>query len=212
MLRTTRNFDPVVPTPGTESPNIVAPRGEDKSTGSTTTSSIFGGLSDSDRWGLFTSGVSALLSAGSIYTKGKYEAAMLRANARALEINIRALKRDIKDIAYVTGIQASNTLKQAAEMKGKQYAAQAESGFSVSETESFVAQRDYTDILAQDQINQYAYEAALETENKRNEMAKVRTEQELKRIESKYVKKTSAIAAGLQLINGAARMAGAYYL
>ena len=209
MLRTTRKSDKA---PTTKNINVSKPGGVDESTGSTKTATPFGGLSDLDRFNLFTSGVSSLLEAGTIYSKGKYEAAMLRNNARALDINIRALKRDIKDISYIAGIHASNTMKQAAEMKGKQMAAQAEAGFDVSETESYVAQRDYTDILAQDQVNQYAYEAAMEIENKRNEMAAIETEQELMRLESSYIKKTSRIAAGLQLVGGVARVAGAYWI
>ena len=166
--------------------------------------SIVAGLTDLQRFNLLIGGVSDLLKAGSIYTKGKYEAAQLKMNARALELNIKALVRDIHDINYVAGVHASNAMKQGAEMKGKQMAAQAESGFSVTETESFEAQLNYTDMLTRDQINQYAYEAAMEVESKRNEIAAARTRQELMRLESRYISKTSAIAAGLQLVKGAA--------
>lgn len=166
--------------------------------------SIVAGLTDLQRFNLLIGGVSDLLKAGSIYTKSKYEAAQLKMNARALELNIKALVRDIHDINYVTGVHASNAMKQGAEMKGKQMAAQAESGFSVTETESFEAQLNYTDMLTRDQINQYAYEAAMEVESKRNEIAAARTRQELMRLESRYISKTSAIAAGLQLVKGAA--------
>lgn len=200
-----KTLNPILPIPGTVSPNIVSPRGvaDDIASGG---NNVTAGLSDLQRFGLFTGGVSDLLKAGSIYTQGKYEAARLKMNARALELNIKALVRDIHDINYVTGIHASNAMKQAAEMKGKQLAAQAESGFSVSETESFEAQLSYTDMLTRDQINQYAYEAAMEVENKRNEIAAVRTQQELMRLESRYISKTSAIAAGLQLVKGIAGM------
>lgn len=166
--------------------------------------SIVAGLTDLQRFNLLIGGVSDLLKAGSIYTKGKYEVAQLKMNARALELNIKALVRDIHDINYVAGVHASNAMKQGAEMKGKQMAAQAESGFSVTETESFEAQLNYTDMLTRDQINQYAYEAAMEAESKRNEIAAARTRQELMRLESRYISKTSAIAAGLQLVKGTA--------
>lgn len=198
-----KTLNPILPIPGTMSPNIVSPRGvaDDITSGGNNATS---GLSDLQRFGLFVGGVSDLLKAGSIYTQGKYESAQLKMNARALELNIKALVRDIHDINYVTGVHASNAMKQGAEMKGKQMAAQAESGFSVTETESFEAQLNYTDMLTRDQINQYAYEAAMEVESKRNEIAAARTRQELMRLESRYISKTSAIAAGLQLVKGAA--------
>lgn len=198
-----KTLNPILPIPGTVSPNIVSPRGvaDDIASGG---NNMTAGLSLIQRFGLLAGGVSDLLKAGSIYTQGKYEAAQLKMNARALELNVKALVRDIHDINYVTGIHASNAMKQGAEMKGKQMAAQAESGFSVTETESFEAQLSYTDMLTRDQINQYAYEAAMEVENKRNEIAAVRTQQELMRLESRYISKTSAIAAGLQLVKGAA--------
>lgn len=206
-IYTNKTLNPITPTPGTKKPSTTPKnRGvaDDKQSGTETATGF--GLTDRDRFLLFTGGISDLLKAGSIYTKGKYESAQLKMNARALELNIKALKRDIKDINYVAGIHASNAMKLGAEMRGKQLAAQAESGFSVSETESFAAQLNYTDVLTQDQINQYAYEAALELENKRNEIAAVRTQQELMRIESSYISKTSAIAAGLQLVKGVAGM------
>lgn len=198
-----KTLNPILPIPGTMSPNIVSPRGvaDDIASGDSNTTA---GLSDLQRFSLFVGGVSDLLKAGSIYTQGKYESAQLKMNARALELNIKALVRDIHDINYVTGVHASNAMKQGAEMKGKQMAAQAESGFSVTETESFEAQLNYTDMLTRDQINQYAYEAAMEAESKRNEIAAARTQQELMRLESRYISKTSAIAAGLQLVKGAA--------
>lgn len=192
-----KTLNPILPIPGTVSPNIVSPRGVAGDV-------VSGGLSDLQRFNLLVGGVSDLLKAGSIYTQGKYESAQLKMNARALELNIKALVRDIHNINYVAGIHASNAMKQGAEMKGKQMAAQAESGFSVTETESFEAQLSYTDIMTRDQINQYAYEAAMEAENKRNEIAAARTRQELMRLESRYISKTSAIAAGLQLVKGAA--------
>ena len=198
-----KTLNPILPIPGTMSPNIVSPRGvaDDIASGD---SNATAGLSDLQRFSLFVGGVSDLLKAGSIYTQGKYESAQLKMNARALELNIKALVRDIHDINYVTGVHASNAMKQGAEMKGKQMATQAESGFSVTETESFEAQLSYTDMLTRDQINQYAYEAAMEVENKRNEIAAARTQQELMRLESRYISKTSAIAAGLQLVKGVA--------
>lgn len=192
-----KTLNPILPIPGTSSPNIVLLRGVAGDV-------VSGGLSDLQRFNLLVGGVSDLLNAGSIYTQGKYESAQLKMNARALELNIKALVQDIHNINYVAGIHASNAMKQGAEMKGKQMAAQAESGFSVTETESFEAQLSYTDILTRDQINQYAYEAAMEAENKRNEIAAARTRQELMRLESRYISKTSAIAAGLQLVKGAA--------
>ena len=200
-----KTLNPILPIPGTVSPNVSSPGGvaNDVTSGGNNTAA---GLTDLQRFNLVMGGVSDLLKAGSIYTQGKYEAAQLKMNARALELNIKALVRDIHDINYVTGIHASNAMKQGAEMKGKQMAAQAESGFSVTETESFEAQLSYTDMLTRDQINQYAYEAAMEVENKRNEIAAVRTQQELMRLESRYISKTSAIAAGLNVVKGAAML------
>ena len=198
-----KTLNPVLPIPGTVSTSVPSDLGVANNitkNGKTKT------LGFSDRLNLVTGGVADLLNAGSIYTKGKFEAAQLKANARALELNIDALRRDIKDISYIAGVHVSNAMKQGAEMKGKQLAAQAESGFSVSETESFEAQLNYTDILTMDQVNQYAYEAAMETENKRNEIAAIQTQQELMRLEAKYISKTSSIAAGLQLIKGGASM------
>ena len=203
-LYTNKTLNAISPIPSTVSPDVTAPGGV-----ASNTSSVSGGaegLTSLQRFSLYTGGVSDLLKAGSIYTQGKFEAAQLKANARALNLNIRALQRDIKDINYIAGIHASNAMKQGAEMKGKQLAAQAESGFNVSETESFQAQLNYTDILTRDQVNQYAYEAAMEIENKRNEIEAVRTQQELMRLESRYISKTSAVAAGLQLLKGASSM------
>ena len=199
----TKTYNPIIPIPGTKQPNItenggVANDGQaDKLSKSLT-------LTDMQRFGLISGGISDLLKAGSIYTKGQFEAKQLKINARLMELNVKALQRDIKDINYISGVHASNTMKAGAEMKGKQLAAQAESGFSVTETESFEAQLNYTDMLTRDQISQYAYEAALEIENKRNEIASVRTQQELMRIESRYISKTSALAAGMQLVKGVA--------
>lgn len=206
-LYTNKTLNPITPTPGTVSPNVSSPGGvaNDLSGDKKIGSGKFG-LTDAQRFSFVVGGVSDLLKAGSIYTRGKFESAQLKMNARALEINIRALQRDIKDINYIAGVHASNAAKQGAEMKGKQLAAQAESGFSVSETESFEAQLNYTDLLTRDQINQYAYEAAMEVENKRNEIAAVRTQQELMRLESRYISKTSAVAAGMQLVKGATMM------
>lgn len=207
---------PVQPTAGTVVPQMPYNRGisaelAEANKGETKTFEPEG-LSLSERASLVTDGIGSLLEAGSIYSRGRFESKQLEIVARSLELNKKALRRDIKDIAFITGIQASNTLKQAAEMKGRQYAAQAESGFNVSETESFVVQRDYTDLLAQDQINQYAYEAAMAIEGKRNQIAAVEAEQAIKRAEAKYVKKTSQIAAGMQVIKGVASIAGGIYL
>ena len=206
-LYSNKTLNPIIPIPGTVSPNVTSPGGVAYDlAGSQKDGSGKFGMTPAERFGFVAGGVSDLLKAGSIYTQGKYEAAQLKMNARALELNIKALIRDIHDINYITGVHASNAMKQAAEMKGKQLAAQAESGFSVSETESFEAQLSYTDMLTRDQINQYAYEAAMEIENKRNEIAAVRTQQELMRLESRYVSKTSAVAAGMQLVKGATMM------
>lgn len=198
-LHTPNTLTSAGPFPGTKKPKVTSKGGVG---GDTDTGPLK--FSNEQKWSFFGSGIVDLLKAGSIYTKGKYQAAQLNTNANALNLNLKALERDIDDINYIVGIHASNTMKQGAEMRGKQLAAQAESGFSVSETESFQAQLNYTDILIQDQVNQYAYEAAMEIENKRNEMAAVKAQQELLRIESDYIKKTSAVAAGLQFLKGAA--------
>lgn len=190
------------PFPGTKKPKVTSNGGV---SGDLKDTSLLK-LSDEQKLSFIGGGIVDLLKAGSIYTKGKYQAAQLNINARALGLNLKALERDIDDINYIVGIHASNAMKQGAEMRGKQLAAQAESGFSVSETESFQTQLNYTDILIQDQVNQYAYEAAMEIENKRNEMAAVRAQQELLHIESDYIKKTSAVAAGLQFLKGAASL------
>lgn len=206
-----KTYNPIIPTPGTVQPYIPSPGGvADDRQAKDLSKSL--SLTSLQRFNLIAGGISDLLKAGTIYTRGKFESAQLNINARAMELNIKALQRDIKDINYISGVHASNAMKQGAEMKGKQLAAQAESGFSVSETESFEVQLNYTDILTKDQINQYAYEAALEIENKRNEIAAARTEQELMRLESRYVSKTSAVAAGLQLVKGAATIGFGTYL
>lgn len=199
----TKTYNPIIPIPGTKQPNITENGGvaNDKQADKLSKSLT---LTDMQRFGLISGGISDLLKAGSIYSKGQFEAKQLKINARLMELNIKALQRDIKDINYISGVHASNAMKAGAEMKGKQLAAQAESGFSVTETESFEAQLNYTDMLTRDQVSQYAYEAALEIENKRNEIASVRTQQELMRIESRYISKTSALAAGMQLVKGVA--------
>ena len=170
-----------------------------------------GGLTSADRFNLGFSGIVDFINAGSVYIKGQFEAAQVEINARLLELNKKALDRDIKDISYIAGVYASNTLKTSAELKGKQVAAQAETGFSVTETESFKAQTDYTDLLAKDQIDQYAYEAAMSIENKRNQKAAFEAEQEIKRAEAKYIRKTSKVAAGMQALAGAAKIAAGIY-
>jgi hypothetical protein len=170
-----------------------------------------GGLTSVDRFNLGFSGIVDFINAGSVYTKGQFEATQVEINARLLELNKKALDRDIKDISYIAGVYASNTLKTSAELKGKQVAAQAETGFSVTETESFKAQTDYTDLLAKDQIDQYAYEAAMSIENKRNQKAAFEAEQEIKRAEAKYIRKTSKVAAGMQALSGAAKIAAGIY-
>lgn len=209
-LYTNKTLGPITPIPGTVAPKVTSNGGVSSNKSGTQKAGTSSGLSSYQRFSLLSGGISDLLKAGSIYTQGQFEAAQLKNNARALNLNIRALQRDIKDINYIVGVHASNAMKQGAEMKGKQLAAQAESGFSVSETESFQAQLNYTDILTKDQVNQYAYEAAMEIENKRNEIEAVKTQQELMKLESKYISKTSAVAAGLQLIKGVANMYGAY--
>lgn len=202
----------VKPIAGTVTPEMPYNRGLWDGLYNNNGGALRGNLSALDKYNLVYSGISSLLNAGSIYAQGVFEAKQLEINAMALEINKKALDRDIKDISYITGVNASNVMKTSAELKGKQMAAQAEANFSVTETESFVAQRDYTDLLAQDQINQYAYEAAMAIEGKRNQQAAIRAEQAIKRAEAKYIKKTAKAAAGMQIVSGATNIATGIYL
>lgn len=200
-LYQTQPTGPIKPPAGSMSASVPSERGIASDLAAANT-----GVSTYDKWALGLGGISDFIDAGSIYTRGNFEAAQLELNARLLTFNINALKRDIKDISYITGIQASNVMKTSAEMKGKQLAAQAESGFSVNETESFHAQLDFTDLLAKDQIDQYAYEAAMAIEGKQNQIAALKAEQKIKKYEASYARKAAMVSAGVNTITGAAKL------
>ena len=129
MLYQKNPTGPVTPSGGTQSAKLPANRG----ISADASAEVFN-LTASDRVALGFGGIADFISAGSIYTQGMFESTKLELAARTLDFNKRALNRDIQDISYVTGIQASNIMKASAEMKGRQKAAQAESGFSVNET------------------------------------------------------------------------------
>lgn len=210
MANTTRQ-QPITKASGvvTPTPKTVKPRTSSETLAGTAntgkSTSITKGLTFSpvQRFGLITSGISDMISAGATWFQGDFKASQLRLNARLLDFNIEAMERDIDNINYVAGIYASNEMVKGAQMKGQQRVAQAESNFDVSETETFGEQLDYTDVLTKDQINEYAYEAALQVEGKRRQIASTRTEQALMKAEAKYIKHTSRVAAANQFVGGA---------
>lgn len=174
--------------------------GTDSGGSLTSSGSMFTGK---EKLGLGISAFSDFLSAGATLSKGKFESSQLRFNARMLDFNLRALERDVSDITYVAGVTASNVMKSAAEMKDRQKVAQAASGFDVNETETFATQINYTDLLALDQINQFAYEASMQLQNKRMEMAEIKANQKIMNAEADYISRTSKTAAGIKLTTGA---------
>lgn len=194
----------MIPTPKTVKPSTAS----ETLAGTSTTSSssdIIKGLTFTpiERFGLIASGVSGMIAAGATWIQGNFKASQLRLNARLLDFNIEAMDRDIENINYVAGIYASDEMVKGAQMKGRQRVAQAESNFDVGETETFAQQLDYTDVLTKDQINEYAYEAALQVEGKRRQIASTKTEQSMLKAEAKYIRNTSHLAAANQFIGGA---------
>lgn len=203
----------VSPTPGSVKASTNASSEVPVASSTGTSSTISTGLfTPRERAGFAFSGISDLISAGSTWLSGKFNASQIELNANLLDYNIRALENDIDDIIYISGIHASNVMVEGEQMKANQRAAQAESGFDVSETETYINQVDYTDVLMRDQLTEYAYETAMAVRGKKNQITATRAQQALDKVEAEYIRKTSKAAAISEGVLGAAKIAGAFIL